>query len=154
MLVYLSVVDKHKEDPARPGHAVNIGAIIIDVPQIQTEDTHYDIHATNAPLETETDLRHYVGILMTKEQVELMDAAIKHTTPARFVAWIKAEPVIAKDLKPGELFSVRGPEYWDTFSTRDSVGESAYIRTNVPGEKFPDADAEVFRITIVREVIR
>jgi hypothetical protein len=45
---------------------------------------------------------------------------------------IKAIPVRAEDLKPGELFSTAGPEYWDSIDDRESLGERAYIRTNTP----------------------
>jgi hypothetical protein len=62
---------------------------------------------------------------------------------------IKAEPVLGKDLKPGELFSTRGADYWDHFPTRPSIGESVYIRTAQP--PYGDGDEPVFRITVVTE---
>lgn len=45
---------------------------------------------------------------------------------------IKAIAVRAEDLKPGDLFSTAGPEYWDFIDDRESLGEKAYIRTNTP----------------------
>lgn len=63
---------------------------------------------------------------------------------------IKATPVLAYELEPGELFSVRGPRYWDRFGTRDSCGESVYIRTAVPANQFPDFSEIVYRISIIQ----
>lgn len=45
---------------------------------------------------------------------------------------VKAIPVRVEHLKPGDLFSVAGPEYWDFIDDRESLGEKAYIRTNTP----------------------
>jgi hypothetical protein len=66
-------------------------------------------------------------------------------------ATIKAELVKARDLKPGELFSTLGADYWDYWDKRGSIGESVYIRTNQPAEAAPDADEEVYRITVCLE---
>lgn len=81
-----------------------------------------------------------------------------YLTPATGNVRILAEPIIAKDLKPGDLFSMAGPEHWGVFD-RDipnfsgllPVGEKVYIRTNAPVENAPDGDAIVYRITIIKE---
>jgi len=64
------------------------------------------------------------------------------------VARITAVKVLGRDLKPGELFSTVGPQYWDVAMNRGSVGERVYIRTNTPAELYDDLDEVVFRITI------
>lgn len=61
---------------------------------------------------------------------------------------VTAVLVTGRDLAPGDLFSIAGPDYWDTFPNRDSVGEQVYIRTNTPTELFHDADEPIYRITI------
>lgn len=59
---------------------------------------------------------------------------------------ISAELCTAAALQPGDLFSYRGPEYWDTMSP-GSVGEKVYIRTDT--ECPPDQrEQPVFLITI------
>jgi hypothetical protein len=63
-------------------------------------------------------------------------------------ARIKAELVVARDLKPGELFSIVGPDYWDGALDHGSVGERIYVRTNMPSSDFPDEHEAVYRITI------
>lgn len=67
---------------------------------------------------------------------------------------IKATPVKAGKLAPGDLFSTVGPEYWDHTSFGDgaslAVGERVYIRTNAPTPA-DQADHEVFLIEVVRE---
>jgi hypothetical protein len=61
---------------------------------------------------------------------------------------INAVPVLGRDLRPGELFSTAGPEYWDGFPIFQSIGERVYIRTASPADEAPDADEEVYRIEI------
>ena len=55
----------------------------------------------------------------------------------------------AKELKPGELFSAVGPEWWDHFDeyAPGAVGQKVYIRT---AEPCPSDQAEdlVYRIEI------
>ena len=63
-------------------------------------------------------------------------------------AIIKVEPVIARDLKPGDLFSTEGNRYWNLAMDHGSCGECVYIRTNTGADRFPDADSTVYRITI------
>lgn len=65
---------------------------------------------------------------------------------------IIATPCLAEELKPGDLFSTRGPAYWDGFHDFYSCGEALYVRTGVPAHNFPDPDTVVFRITIQKEV--
>ncbi len=43
-------------------------------------------------------------------------------------------PVKAEDVKPGQLFSSAGPEYWDN-PNPGSIGEKVYIRTDAPCPK-------------------
>jgi hypothetical protein len=65
---------------------------------------------------------------------------------------IYAEPVIAKDLQPGDLFSMAPAEYWQNFPNMNSIGECVYIRTHTPSSKSIDGDdCIVYRITIERE---
>lgn len=63
----------------------------------------------------------------------------------RFVA----TKVCCKDLKPGDLFSTVGREYWDRFDPL-SVGERVYVRTNSPCPA-DQTDETIFRITIIQE---
>lgn len=41
---------------------------------------------------------------------------------------LRAEEIKASDLKPGDLFSIAPPGYWDQAFT-DTVGEKVFIRT-------------------------
>ncbi len=61
---------------------------------------------------------------------------------------VTAERIIAKKLKPGDLFSIYGPEYWDNALDRGSIGEAVYLRTHEPAESAGDADTMVYKITI------
>jgi len=63
---------------------------------------------------------------------------------------IKAERILARDLQPGDLFSVAPQEYWDHAMQSGSCGEKVYIRTNASADDFKDANAIVNRITIER----
>ena len=62
---------------------------------------------------------------------------------------VKAELTTGRDLKPGDLFSTVGPEYWATINERPSVGERVYIRTNTPADIFLDVDEPIYRITVL-----
>ena len=65
---------------------------------------------------------------------------------------IISEPVIARDLKPGDLFSIASSEYWEHVNAgTSSIGECVYIRTNTPASNAPDSDEMVYKITIERE---
>jgi hypothetical protein len=61
---------------------------------------------------------------------------------------INATAILGRDLRPGDLFSTAGPEYWDGFPTFPSIAERVYIRTASPATQSPDADEEVYRIEI------
>jgi len=63
---------------------------------------------------------------------------------------IKAELMTARDLQPGDLFSVAGPSYWDTAMDKGSVGEAVYIRTHTDAKRSPDPNNVIYRITIER----
>ncbi len=63
---------------------------------------------------------------------------------------IKATPIKGQDLKPGDLFSTAGQDYWDN-PDPGSVGEKVYIRTNNPAEWYPDFGSYVYKITIEKE---
>jgi len=66
----------------------------------------------------------------------------------------KAEAIRAGDLKPGDLFSIVGPAYWDNVDKRPSIGEQVYARTNTPASAAIDSpDTQVFQITIVQVCI-
>lgn len=62
---------------------------------------------------------------------------------------ILATPVKGKDLKPGDLFSVKGPAYWNHCLEHGSIGEKVYIRTDVPAELAGDENETVYRIEIM-----
>ena len=64
----------------------------------------------------------------------------------KFIATV----IRARDLKPGELFSVCGQAYWDGVRERGSIGEKVYIRTAEPADSAPDPDKVVYRITAGR----
>ena len=61
---------------------------------------------------------------------------------------VKATPIFGKDLKPGDLFSTVGPDYWEDMN-RDSIGERVYIRTDTPCPKSQENE-EIFLIEITR----
>lgn len=62
---------------------------------------------------------------------------------------INAIPIKAKDLRPGDLFSTGGPNYWDNYRKAGVIGERVYIRTEEPTP--PDqAEHQVYRIEIER----
>lgn len=52
------------------------------------------------------------------------------------------------DLKPGDLFSTVGNNYWSTVHKRKSIGECVYIRTETSATNAIDYDSEIYRITI------
>ena len=61
---------------------------------------------------------------------------------------IKTEEIKAKDLKPGDLFSMLGDEYWSTIDrNKYAVGQKVFIRTNIPAPENQKEDV-IFRITI------
>lgn len=64
---------------------------------------------------------------------------------------IKATFVKADDLEPGDLFSIAGPDYWDDFEEKNSVGEKVYIRTMTPTIQAFDPNARVYRIEIIKD---
>ena len=61
---------------------------------------------------------------------------------------IQCERVIGSVLKPGELFSTVGPEYWEDAMDKGSIGERVFIRTNSSAENVDDSAEYVYRITI------
>lgn len=64
---------------------------------------------------------------------------------------VEAEPVIAKDLEPGELFSTRSNFYWHHIDGSGSIGEKVWLRTNESAESAGDEYLEVYRLRIVVE---
>ncbi len=63
---------------------------------------------------------------------------------------IKAERILGINLKPGDLFSTAGPDYWGNIDP-GSIGERVYIRMDSPAEWAPDYDGYVYKITIEKE---
>ena len=61
---------------------------------------------------------------------------------------ITAVQVLGRDLRPGDLFSTVGQDYWDTACNKFSVGECVYVRTNTPTEMYKDGDEPIYRITL------
>lgn len=66
-------------------------------------------------------------------------------------AKVTCEAVAGKDLKPGDLFSTAGPQYWDRFDEAMGVGERVYIRTNNPPHAADDCEKVVYRLTITTD---
>ena len=60
---------------------------------------------------------------------------------------VKAYPVKAKELKPGDLFSTAGPIYWENIDSKYSLGEKVYIRTNTPTPS-DQAEEDVYYIKV------
>ncbi len=66
---------------------------------------------------------------------------------------IKATPTKARDLKPGDLFSIVGQATWDRLLQDPlAIGQRVYIRTNAPADVADDADEEVHKIEIVPDL--
>ncbi len=63
---------------------------------------------------------------------------------------IQTTEIIAKDLKPGDLFSTAGPEYWLHFNETRSIGEKIYIRTNQTSDNVVDCDQIVYKIEVLK----
>lgn len=61
---------------------------------------------------------------------------------------IKAVPIKAKDLKPGDLFSAVGPEYWDHYELRSAVAEKVWLRTDASPLDNSEDDETVYRIEV------
>jgi hypothetical protein len=68
------------------------------------------------------------------------------TTSKKFT--IKAERIVASDLRPGDLFSTIGSDYWDDAIMGPSIGEKVFVRTHTPPDRAPDSDLMVYRLTI------
>lgn len=64
------------------------------------------------------------------------------------LAHVTTEKVLARDLLPGDLFSMAGPEYWKDALDRNGVGEKVYIRTNRNAGLASDPLTEVYRLRI------
>lgn len=70
---------------------------------------------------------------------------------------VTATQVIATSLKPGDLFSTAGPDYWRGVGHRGNginqpLGEKVYIRTEAEPDPRINAEEEtVYRITIETE---
>jgi hypothetical protein len=65
---------------------------------------------------------------------------------------IVATPTTGRRLRPGDLFSTHGPEYWDGFVYSGSIGECVYVRTNAVAHLLADQEARIYRIKVVRSV--
>lgn len=52
------------------------------------------------------------------------------------------------ELKPGDLFSTVGQEYWDTIKSNKSVGERVYIRTEAVSP-LGENGKEIYKVTII-----
>lgn len=61
---------------------------------------------------------------------------------------IKVTLVRASELRPGDLFSRAGPEYWQGPRPGDAIGERVYIRTEAPCRP-EERDEPVYRIEVV-----
>ena len=62
----------------------------------------------------------------------------------------KATKVKARELKPGDMFSTKGSEYWATADNDKpkSLGERVFLRTNIatPGDQ---AEKDIFKIEVI-----
>lgn len=64
---------------------------------------------------------------------------------------ITAIPMLSEDLKPGDLFSTAGPEYWDVCDLlNQALGERVYIRMSVPTPT-EERGVPIFKIVIERK---
>jgi hypothetical protein len=63
-------------------------------------------------------------------------------------AYITATRTRADELKPGDLFSIVGDEYWSTALDSESIGECVYIRTNIDHAVAHDGNTYVYRIVV------
>ena len=63
---------------------------------------------------------------------------------------ITATPTTGRNLKPGDLFSTCGTEYWASIDSRLTIGERVYIRTNTPVDATPDSDELIYLITMTQ----
>jgi len=63
-------------------------------------------------------------------------------------AHITATRTRADELKPGDLFSIVGDEYWSAALDSGSIGECVYIRTNIDHAVAHDGDTYVYRIVV------
>ncbi len=52
----------------------------------------------------------------------------------------------AKHLRPGDLYSPLGPNYWRTMMNERDIAATVYIRTNVPLQD--GLDDEVFKLVV------
>lgn len=61
---------------------------------------------------------------------------------------LRVESVRCRDLRPGDLFSTAGPEYW--YGGRDwhAVGERVYIRTEAPCPTDQENE-QIYRVEVV-----
>lgn len=86
------------------------------------------------------------------EDIEQFIEGRPETTPgnSKRRVRIKATPTTGRDLHPGDLFSIAGPEYWDMVDATRSIGERVYVRMNTPAEESPDLDEQVYRIEVER----
>ena len=64
---------------------------------------------------------------------------------------LRAVPIHAHALKPGDLFSTEGPEYWSLFPGLPSIGERVYIRTYTQASNAADSNTTVYRIDIIHK---
>ena len=60
---------------------------------------------------------------------------------------ILAEEMLAKNLKPGDLFSSIGSTHWDNIEIYHSLGERVYIRTDEPSPKEQENE-KIYKIII------
>lgn len=62
-----------------------------------------------------------------------------------------ATEIRAKDLQPGDLFTIAPQEYWDSAMDHRGVGEQVYIRTNMSADIADDTDRLVYKVVIEKE---
>lgn len=74
---------------------------------------------------------------------------VRRQITARHTVRVQATKIEASHLKPGDLFSDRGPEYWNTIDKFPST--PLFVRTNNPDTDEMDelsGNASVFLLTI------
>lgn len=66
---------------------------------------------------------------------------------------IRAEYVLSSQLNIGDMFSVAGPEYWETDAWLEGVGASVWIHTGHPQLDARGCEVHqwLYRITIHKE---
>lgn len=70
-------------------------------------------------------------------------------TPPLNTARVIATKIEYEHLQPGDLWSDKGPEYWNGIMDKGFMSESVIMRTNAEYDVTSDDPATVYKLTIV-----